>query len=147
MCEINAGVDIAYKYAWAAAGDRMRLRRMDLPHIPLERGEGIRVRCRGVAHWTCCWSTGIAGGTYVILNPGRERGGRGRSVDPSVFEQIRAKGRAVGSHDGDANLRVLVDKRSARLRQAGRCICGNRRSAVQHDVVLHRAGTGRYGRG
>ena len=44
MVEIDSRIDVAHQHRGAAAGDRMRFRCVDLPHVPLQRRERVRVR-------------------------------------------------------------------------------------------------------
>src|SRR5439155_869846 len=70
-------------------------------------------------------------------------GTRGRGAfDPVVLDNIRAEVAAIGASDRDTDLAVAVDQRAASLRDTGRRVGGYRRAAIEHDVVLHRAGLG-----
>ena len=52
VIEVDSGIDVADEHGRASARDRVRLRRVDLPHVPLERRKRVRVgrgRVRKVA--------------------------------------------------------------------------------------------------
>ena len=142
MPVVQSGVDIADQDRRAAACDGVRLWRLDLPHVPLKGGESVGVCCRRVRQVTRGWSGCVGTRSLVIVEPCCE-GSRGRGAfDPVVLDNIRAEVAAIGASDRDTDLAVAVDQRAASLRDTGRRVGGYRRAAIEHDVVLHRAGLG-----
>src|SRR2546428_1521843 len=106
MAVTHPGVDVADGPGGAPACDLMRLRRLDLLHVPLERTErvGVRRSVREIAN-----RRPVAVGLFV-WQPSCEPRGRGDVLDPVVLEQVAPERRAVGLRDRNTDLVVAVDE-------------------------------------
>src|SRR5437773_2539571 len=74
---VDAGVDVAGDHARAAPRDRMRVKSLDLVHVPLQRGEAVAPgRRRVTGDPAGAGSFRGAGVQLVVLEAGREPGRR-----------------------------------------------------------------------
>ena len=111
MVEIDSRVDVAYEDGWAAPGDRVRLRCVNLPHVPLQWGKRVRVTCRRVRE-IAGWRTLRTG--LLVGQSRRKSVGRCRVLDAIVLEQVVAERSDLRLRDHHPYLGILVDDRAAR---------------------------------
>ena len=131
---VDPRVDVAHDDGGAAARDRMRLRRGDLAHIPLQRGQGVAEGGRRVRQLTR--GRTVAGGGR-LSDPRREllrRGGR--AVDPPVPLECIAEAGRGGARDDDPDLRVGRHEVATGARHALTGVGGNRVLLVDDEPGL-----------
>ena len=108
MCVIEAGVDVADQHRSTAACDLVRLRRLDLAHVPLESRQVIAVAGRLVAV-----AVTIAA---LVLDRGLELEGQrvriGRSFDIDAFLGPAGELGIARSDDDDSDRVVARDDRA-----------------------------------
>src|SRR2546430_14953944 len=100
MVEINSCIDVTDQDRRTSASNRMRLGRMNLPHVPLKTREAVGVGGRSVWQVARLRPRGIIGFGHVVLELGGEFGSRGGAVAPAVFDGARSEACAIGICDG-----------------------------------------------
>ena len=110
MIEVNARIDVADQHGRAAARYRVRLRRVNLAHVPLKTREAVRVGRRSVRQVTRLRAGSIVSLRELVFDLCGEGRSRRGAFDPVVFDDVRSEADAIGLRDGDANLRVAVDE-------------------------------------
>src|SRR5439155_1623508 len=68
MRVVEPGVDVAHQHRWTATSDGMRLRGVDLAHIPLKRRQRIRISGRRVRQITWRRTGGVRARSLVIVH-------------------------------------------------------------------------------
>ncbi|HEX6108760.1 MAG TPA: hypothetical protein VFZ02_05045, partial [Ktedonobacteraceae bacterium] len=121
--KVQPGINIPDNHRTAAASDVMRLKSVNLVHVPLAAREVVHAgsRCAG-----CCRLARGARVAGVVAQAGAE-GSRCRgTLHPAILRHIAGKGRVVGTSDGNTDGIVAVDEGttcgSDRVRSDGRLI-------------------------
>ena len=143
MVLVHAGVDVPDDDRRATAGDRVRLRLLDLPHVPLQRREGVlpRRRVRKLGRLTVpvavgCERTHLGDG---LIRPGH-------AGDAAVLQQCSLERVVERRCDHDADRVVIRHDFSAGLLDRPRRVCRRRGSLVHDHVVRGARRTGRHQR-
>src|SRR5712691_11294546 len=108
--EVDAGIDITHQHRRTPSGNGVRLRSVDLPHVPLKRRETVRIGCRAVGKIALRRSRRVGRRRLLVGQLAHEGTGRRRTIDPAVLQDGVPERRTVRLRDYYADLRVAVDE-------------------------------------
>src|SRR6202171_3291070 len=143
MGVVQARIDVPHQHRATAARDVVRLRRGDLPHIPLESRQLVAVARRLVA-------VPVVVATLVLdrwLEPERQRIRIGGAFDVDAFLRASGELSIAGTDNDDADLSVARDDRASLQLKLAEESSRNILLLREHNVGLWRRRRGGCDRG